>query len=102
MGVSDIWGGREGKQRKFYFGPVNSNMSSDQAESSMSGYHVTTLYIRALDTRNIRLVFICQCPICQRPIICKTLSSKVLVCHSDVERDCTRLPFPVCTFTVFL
>ena len=59
MGVSDI---RE-KQRKFYFVTVNSNTPSDQAESSRSCYRVTTLYIHALDTRNLRLVSVRQCPI---------------------------------------
>ena len=60
MGVSDIV--RE-KQQKFYFVTVNSNTPSDQAESSTSCYRVTTLYIHALDTRNLRLVSVRQCPI---------------------------------------
>ena len=59
MGVSDI---RE-KQRKFYFVTVNINTPSDQAESSTSCYRVTTLYIHALDARNLRLVSVRQCPI---------------------------------------
>ncbi len=59
IGVSDI---RE-KQRKFYFVAVNSNKPSDQAEFSRSCYRVTTLYIHALDTRNIPLVSVRQCPI---------------------------------------
>ena len=52
-----------GKQRKFYFVTVNSNTLSDQAESSTSCYRVTTLYIHALDTRNLCLVSLRQCPI---------------------------------------
>ena len=67
MDVFDIGGGGGGgggeKQQKFYFVTVNSNMTSDQAESSTSCYHLTTLYIYALDMRNHRLVFVCQCPI---------------------------------------
>ena len=59
MGVSDI----QEKQRKFYFVTVNSNTSSNEAESSTSCYRVTTLYIHALDTRNLCLVFVRQCPI---------------------------------------
>ena len=59
MGVSDV---RE-KQRKFYFVTVNSNTPSDQAESSTSCYRVTTLYIHVLDTRNLRLVSVRQCPL---------------------------------------
>ena len=54
MGMSDVCE----KQRKF---TINSNMPSDQAESSTLCYY--SLYIHALDTRNLCLVSVCQCPI---------------------------------------
>ena len=54
-----IFDGRVGyteQQRKFNFVTVNNNTPSDQAESSMSCYRMTTLYTHALETRNLPLV----------------------------------------------
>ncbi len=48
------------EKRKFHFVAKNSNTPNDQAQSSTSCYRVTTLYIRAVDTRNLFMVFTCH------------------------------------------